>query len=49
MSPSKARGYEVEGTPITIDIVLFKSPATRYVARLGHQGGKDISEGSHIF
>jgi len=28
MSPSKARANEVVGTPITNDIVLFRSPAT---------------------
>jgi len=28
MSPSKARANEVERTPTTSDIVLFRSPAT---------------------
>jgi len=28
MSPSKAQANEVEKTPATIDIVLFRSPAT---------------------
>jgi len=29
MSPGKARANEVVRTPITNDIVLFRSPATR--------------------
>jgi len=38
MSPSKAQANEVERTPTTNDIVLFRSPATW--TRKGRQGTK---------